>query len=116
MAFYRSGLARTGASWRDLPAEFGKWFSAYTRFWRWPQKRIWERIFKLLSDDPDLEYVRIDVAHIRVHQRGTAQRAPQTQVIGQPRGGLTTKIAALVGALGNLVRFVLLPGQQHHKL
>jgi transposase len=26
---------------------------------------------------------------------------------------LTTKIAALVDALGNLVRFVLLPGQQH---
>src|SRR4029434_7627733 len=28
-------------------------------------------------------------------------------------GGLTTKIVALVDALGNLVRFVLLPGQQH---
>jgi transposase len=26
---------------------------------------------------------------------------------------LTTKIVALVDALGNLVRFVLLPGQQH---
>jgi len=26
---------------------------------------------------------------------------------------LTTKIAALVDALGNLIRFVLLPGQQH---
>lgn len=29
------------------------------------------------------------------------------------RGGLSTKIVALVDALGNLVRFVLLPGQRH---
>ncbi len=36
-----------------------------------------------------------------------------TQAIGRSRGGLTTKIVALVDALGNLVRFVLLPGQQH---
>jgi transposase len=35
------------------------------------------------------------------------------QAIGKSRGGLTTKIAALVDALGNLVRFVLLPGQRH---
>jgi transposase len=37
----------------------------------------------------------------------------QSQAIGKSRGGLTTKIAALVDALGNLVRFVLLPGQRH---
>src|SRR5918994_5940780 len=37
----------------------------------------------------------------------------QTQAIGRSRGGLTTKIVALVDALGNLVRFVLLPGQRH---
>src|SRR5689334_13532986 len=33
--------------------------------------------------------------------------------VGRSRGGLTTKIVALVDALGNLVRFVLLPGQRH---
>ena len=49
-------IARTGAPWRDLPREFGKWYSIYTRFWRWAQKCIWERIFKALSDDPDFEY------------------------------------------------------------
>jgi transposase len=29
------------------------------------------------------------------------------------RGGLTTKVVALVDALGNLARFILLPGQRH---
>ena len=37
----------------------------------------------------------------------------RNQAIGRSRGGLTTKIVALVDALGNLVRFVLLPGQRH---
>src|SRR3954451_21144748 len=37
----------------------------------------------------------------------------QNQAIGRSRGGLTTKIVALVDALGNLARFVLLPGQHH---
>src|SRR6201990_1490804 len=36
--------------------------------------------------------------------------------MGRCRGGLTTKIVALVDALGNLVRFVLLPGQRHDTL
>lgn len=67
-------IARTGAPWRDLPREFGKWYSIYTRFWRWAQKGIWERIFKALSDDPDFEYVLIDATYIRVHQHGTGAK------------------------------------------
>ena len=37
----------------------------------------------------------------------------QNQAIGTSRGGLTTKILALTDALGNLVRFILLPGQRY---
>jgi transposase len=67
-------IARTGAPWRDLPHEFGKWYTIYTRFWRWAQKGKWERIFKSLSDDPDFEYVLLDATHIRVHQHGTGAK------------------------------------------
>jgi hypothetical protein len=41
------------------------------------------------------------------------KRGTQNQAIGKSRGGLTTKIAVIVDALGNLIRFVLLPGQRH---
>ena len=67
-------VARTGAPWRDLPDAFGKWFTVYTRFWRWAQKKVWERIFKVLSDDPDFEYVLIDATLMRVHQHGTGAK------------------------------------------
>ena len=43
-------------------------------------------------------------------------RGTCAQAIGRSRGGLTTKIVALVDALGNLVRFVLLPGQRHDSI
>jgi transposase len=67
-------IARTGAPWRDLPRAFGKWYSIYTRFWRWAQNGIWERVFKALSDDPDFEYVLIDATYVRVHQHGTGAK------------------------------------------
>jgi putative transposase len=67
-------VARTGTPWRDLPTAFGKWFTVYTRFWRWAQNDVWERIFKTLSDDPDFEYVLIDATLMRVHQHGTGAK------------------------------------------
>jgi transposase len=67
-------IARTGSPWRDLPDYFSKWYTIYTRFWRWAQKGVWERVFKALSDDPDFEYVLIDATHIPVHQHGTGAK------------------------------------------
>ena len=67
-------VARTGAPWRDLPDDFGNWFTVYTRFWRWAQKRVWEHLFKALSDDPDFEYVLADGTLVRVHQHGTGAK------------------------------------------
>ena len=44
---------------------------------------------------------------------GPAQQGTQNRAIGRSRGGLTTKILAVVDALGNLARFILLPGHRH---
>ena len=41
------------------------------------------------------------------------QKGALNQAIGTSKGGMTTKILALVDALGNLVGFRLLPGQCH---
>ena len=66
-------VARTGSPWRDLPDDFGKWSTVYTRYWRWAQKDKWESIFKRLSDDPDFEYVMIDSTIVRVHRTHPAR-------------------------------------------
>ncbi|MFC5487502.1 IS5 family transposase, partial [Microvirga aerilata] len=107
-------MVRTGAPWRDLPAMFGNWNSVFRRFRRWAQTSIFEQVFQALSGDPDFEYALIDGTIIRVHQHGTgAKGGLGHQAIGRSRGGLTTKIVALVDALGNLADFLLLPGQRH---
>src|SRR6185312_14100143 len=53
----------------------------------------------------------------RYHRQGSPprtrrKRGTASQAIGRSKGGMTTKILALTDALGNLVRFVLLPGQR----
>src|SRR5690554_5264091 len=58
------------------------------------------------------------VRHGRRHHRQgppprpRRKRGTQSQAIGRSKGGMTTKILALTDALGNLVRFVLLPGHR----
>src|SRR5947208_436206 len=56
----------------------------------------------------------IDGTIVTVHPKASgAKGGAENNAIGRSRGGLTTKIVALVDALGNLTRFVLLPGQHH---
>ncbi|MGY9048737.1 MAG: IS5 family transposase [Rhodobacterales bacterium] len=116
---------RTGSSWRDLPPAFGH---CNNQFRRWARSGVFKSLFKAISGDPDLEYALIPsrqiaaqspagqwrVPSFRFTRRQPAQRGKaQTQAIGRSRGGLMTKIVALVEALGNLVRCLLLPRQAH---
>jgi transposase len=45
--------------------------------------------------------------------RPALKRGPDDEAIGRSRGGPSTKINAVVDALGNPLRFILTPGQVH---
>ena len=104
-------IARTGSPWRDLPPLFGPWNTVFKRYRDWVKADVFKRLFDAASEEPDMEYGR----HYRQGPppRTRRKRGTQSQAIGKSKGGITTKILALTDALGNLVRFVLLPGQRY---
>jgi transposase len=67
-------IVRVGAPWRDLPAGFGNWNSVFQRFRRRAKSGVFDRIFQVLAQDADFEYVIIDGTIVRVHQHGTGAR------------------------------------------
>ncbi|KAA5602941.1 IS5 family transposase [Blastochloris sulfoviridis] len=106
-------IVRTGSPWRDLPASFGNWNTVFKRYRDWVKADVFVRLFEACSEEPDMEYAMVDATIVKVHRHGQgAKGGPQSQAIGRSKGGLTTKILALTDALGNLVRFALLPGHR----
>ena len=67
-------MVRTGAPWRDLPQDFGKWSSVWKRFRRWALKGVFEKLFNDLSDEPDFEYALIDGTIVKVHRHATGAK------------------------------------------
>lgn len=67
-------IGRTGAPWRDLPPELGNWHTTFTRFARWAKSGAWERLFRAVSHDCDLEEVMIDSTAIRAHQHAAGAK------------------------------------------
>jgi len=43
-------VTRTGAPWRDLPEELGKWNTVYRQFLRWSRSGVWDFLFEALGD------------------------------------------------------------------
>ena len=65
---------RTGSPWRDLPPAFGNWNSVFQRFRRWAKADVFDRLFEVLSEEPDFEYALIDGTIVSVHQKASGAK------------------------------------------
>ena len=72
-----------GATYRSVLAPGKR--STHQRFSRWAKGGVFERIFKLLAEDHDNEYVMIDATIVRAHQHSAGARK---KTVRKPSAGL----------------------------
>lgn len=77
-------IARTGAPWRDLPDDFGKWGSVYRQFRRWSVSGLWDAMLEALNATGAVQssVQMIDSTIVRAHQHAAGAK-----------GGLKLKIS-----------------------
>ena len=86
-------MLRSGARWRDCPAEYGPYTTIYNRFNRWSRQGIWLDMFKAVSSSAELfGTASIDSSHIKAHRSaaggkgGRSTKPSAARVAGaQPR-------------------------------
>lgn len=65
---------RAGIAWRDLPERFGDFRIIHTRHTRWSKSGVWQKIFKVLTEDADNEYAMLDSTIVRAHQHSAGAK------------------------------------------
>jgi transposase len=78
--------AKTGTPWRDLPERYGNWKTVYSRWLRWRDAGVWQRIWEALqaqANDQGMvawEIHFIDSTVVRAHQHAAgAKKAARRQ-------------------------------------
>ena len=116
-------LLRTGAACEALPRRYGKHQTISSRYSRWCEKGIWDRVFADLlaqaATDGSLDW-RLhcgDRTVIRAHQHaaGANNSDAETEAVGRSQAGFSTKLNVRAAGRGKPLAFVRQPGQQQQR-
>ena len=86
-------MLKTGARWRDCPADYGPYTTIYNRFNRWSKQGVWEDVFYALTGSSGvIGTTSADSTHIKAHRsaagaKGGTSPTPSADLAadGRPR-------------------------------
>ena len=81
-------VIRNGLMWRDAPSEYGPHKTLYTRFVRWSEIGVFDRIFsELAAGSTTTDTVMIDATHLKAHRTAASllKKGLFPAVSGAPR-------------------------------
>ena len=67
-------VLRTGMPWRDLPARYGPYTTAYNRFNRWSRRGIWKLVFDQLASKSRDSLSLVDSTVVKAHRAASGAK------------------------------------------
>lgn len=62
-------MLKTGAGWRDCPADYDPYTTIYNRFNRWSKQGVWEDVFYALTGNSGvISSASMDSTHVKAHR------------------------------------------------
>jgi transposase len=100
-----------GCTWRAIDGWGAAWNSIYQYYRRWSKTALWEKVLAELGREVAGEFRFIDATHVKVHCDGANPAGGQeNQAMGRTKGGLNTKIHAVVDSKGRAAAVLLSAG------
>ncbi len=102
-----------GCCWRAIDRPEASWNSIYQYYRRWCKAGLWAQLLTQLGHEAVGTLRFLDATHVKVHCDGANPAGGQSaQAMGRTKGGLNTKIHAVVDNRARPVAVVLTAGNE----
>ena len=102
-----------GCQWRAIDRPEARWNSIYQYYRRWVRQGVFTELFSQIERPIEGSRFFLDSTHVKVHRCASNPAGGQaSQAMGMTRGGLNTKIHAVVDEAGLPVRLLLSAGNE----
>ena len=102
-----------GCKWRAIGQPTAGWNAIYQYYWRWTREGLWQMLWESCAPKPMGTKRFLDATHVKAHRcASNARGGREHQALGRTKGGLNTKIHAVVDLRGRPVNLLLSAGNE----
>jgi hypothetical protein len=102
-----------GCSWRAIDRPQARWNSVYQYFRRWCHRGTLQKVLAQYGPELAPGWFFVDSTHVKVHADGSNPAGGQApQAMGRTKGGLNTKIHAVVNAHSQAIVIAVSSGNE----